>query len=102
MRDKYSLLAHCVKAFHHVLKRLHLLTTWLYNSVMAAVQALQLQEGMRMTCSSGYCVPPERPELLSMCAAGTSRVLVRQDGQSALAPAAQAGRRLLVAVSQRS
>ena len=31
-----------------------------------------------MGCSSGYCVPQQRPELLSMCTAGTDRVAMGQ------------------------
>ena len=65
---------------------------------MAALQALQLQEGMQMTCSSGYCVPQQRPELLSRCMAGTDRQSGGQPGQPLVAPTAQTGRRLLVAV----
>ncbi len=52
-----------------------------------------------MGCSSGYCVPQQRPELLSMCTAGTDRVAMGQAGQPAAAPTAQTGRRLLVAVN---
>lgn len=62
---------------------------------MLLLQALQLQEGAQLTCSSGYCIPQQRPELLSVCAAGTSRAAFGP----ALAPVSQAGRRLLVAVS---
>ena len=62
------------------------------------LQALQLQDGMPLTCASGYCVPQQRPDLLQVCAAGTGRDLpgpMAQAGQPAAAPTAQAGRRLL-------